>query len=735
MTNQSYRINAWVVEPHLNKIRQGDKEITLVPKVMKLLNLLASRPMQVITQDELIEVVWEGQSVTDSSLYQAVAKLRKSLGDDASNPSYIEKISGSGYRLIAPVVQIQGETGDTRAFSLQSKSLKFLLTGVVLVLVLVIVFWLISDGRNLILTSMDSNHTSEMSNQQSLVSQISTMTFIDLKLTEENPPQAAMALNDILLTQLSRIEQLSLVHLKHEQSSLKTQAVMRGKITRQQGSLRVFIQIEDIDSQQVIWAKYYQGELNDLFSLQDQIVENLLDLFQKKQANKLLKGQKIDSALFEEYLTARGFWEQRTPQSLEKAKEIFERIKITDKLFPLAAVGLCDTYLYLHIYSDWKLEEVINYCEPLLHTALKQQPNLGEALAAKGMLLSYQKKFILAQESFEKAIQASPNYYLTYLWYGNMIRELGRYPEALSMIEKAFELSPMSAQVNRSLAYAFLNLRRVTDARHYYDRSLELDDKFPNRAVADLDFYELNTTRALAFLVWTQEHSDILKKRPNYQLTESQVLLSLGEINRVEEQLESLKEALVNPSFFLYMQASLASVNQDTSKTVVLLRERLMLHKNNQRFILPYILALYYDEQYEDALANLNNVIHIGNTSEVDITLDNHYILSTYIQIMHQLGRLDEVKELTAELKKWYIEQPVHHDLAYANWQIFIGEKSKARIIILKLMKQGWLPDFNAEVFPIANMKRLFIQSGLGEQRFLELLQLNREQVLKSDKL
>ena len=103
MTIHSFKIENWTIEPTLNRISSEDVEIVLVPKVMKLLRVLATHPNQVLSQDQLINEVWEGNSVSDSSLYQAVAKLRKALGDDASNPRFIERISGQGYRLIATV--------------------------------------------------------------------------------------------------------------------------------------------------------------------------------------------------------------------------------------------------------------------------------------------------------------------------------------------------------------------------------------------------------------------------------------------------------------------------------------------------------------------------------------------------------------------------------------------------------------------------------------------------------
>jgi DNA-binding winged helix-turn-helix (wHTH) protein len=72
--------------------------------------------------------VWQQQVVSDSSVYQAIAQLRKALGDTAAEPTYIQRVSGKGYRLIAqvkapPTLTNQTKTGtDTRGTVTQEVS-------------------------------------------------------------------------------------------------------------------------------------------------------------------------------------------------------------------------------------------------------------------------------------------------------------------------------------------------------------------------------------------------------------------------------------------------------------------------------------------------------------------------------------------------------------------------------------------------------------------------------------
>ncbi|MEO8191460.1 MAG: winged helix-turn-helix domain-containing protein [Acidobacteriota bacterium] len=95
------------VQPDLHRVVSADGVITLEPKVLGVLLLLASRPGEVITKEELFRVVWEGAFVTEDVLTRAIGELRRTFGDSASEPRVIETIRKSGYRLVAPIAVFQ----------------------------------------------------------------------------------------------------------------------------------------------------------------------------------------------------------------------------------------------------------------------------------------------------------------------------------------------------------------------------------------------------------------------------------------------------------------------------------------------------------------------------------------------------------------------------------------------------------------------------------------------------
>jgi Tol biopolymer transport system component/DNA-binding winged helix-turn-helix (wHTH) protein len=99
------RIGTFVVDLSAREVfdERGGTRARITSKALAVVTELAVNPGQVLSRDDLMDRVWSGAFPTGDVLTQAVTALRKAFGDDAEAPRYIETISKSGYRLIAPV--------------------------------------------------------------------------------------------------------------------------------------------------------------------------------------------------------------------------------------------------------------------------------------------------------------------------------------------------------------------------------------------------------------------------------------------------------------------------------------------------------------------------------------------------------------------------------------------------------------------------------------------------------
>lgn len=99
----AWRVGDWCVRPASGEISRGGETIRLEARTMRLLVCLAERAGEIVSIDELLDRVWPGVTVAPDSVYQAVASLRRILGDDSKQPTYIATVPRLGYRLVASV--------------------------------------------------------------------------------------------------------------------------------------------------------------------------------------------------------------------------------------------------------------------------------------------------------------------------------------------------------------------------------------------------------------------------------------------------------------------------------------------------------------------------------------------------------------------------------------------------------------------------------------------------------
>ncbi|MFZ5843878.1 MAG: tetratricopeptide repeat protein [Pseudomonadota bacterium] len=113
-TTARWQLGDWLIEPARNSLRPlTDSEAgerTLEPRVMAVLELLLRQSHQTsggpVSDEQLLAEVWPGIAVSDASVYQAIAQLRKALGDSGKPYRYVGRVSGKGYVLLQkPVLQ------------------------------------------------------------------------------------------------------------------------------------------------------------------------------------------------------------------------------------------------------------------------------------------------------------------------------------------------------------------------------------------------------------------------------------------------------------------------------------------------------------------------------------------------------------------------------------------------------------------------------------------------------
>src|SRR5260370_3159747 len=100
-TTTMLRVGDWCVNPASGQISRNGETARVEVRTMRLLLCLAEHVGEVVSIDDLLDRVWSDVTVAPDSVYQAVASLRRLLGDDPKQPAYIETMPRLGSRIVA----------------------------------------------------------------------------------------------------------------------------------------------------------------------------------------------------------------------------------------------------------------------------------------------------------------------------------------------------------------------------------------------------------------------------------------------------------------------------------------------------------------------------------------------------------------------------------------------------------------------------------------------------------
>jgi serine/threonine protein kinase len=103
------RFGPFEANTYTGELHKDGARIKLAPQAFRILTLLAGRPGELITREEIQRVVWPNETVVefDHSINTAVKRIREALNDSRGEPQYLETLPRRGYRFIAPVERVE----------------------------------------------------------------------------------------------------------------------------------------------------------------------------------------------------------------------------------------------------------------------------------------------------------------------------------------------------------------------------------------------------------------------------------------------------------------------------------------------------------------------------------------------------------------------------------------------------------------------------------------------------
>lgn len=262
---------------------------------------------------------------------------------------------------------------------------------------------------------------------------------------------------------------------------LAVETVLEGSVRRSGQMLRITAQLIDVETGYHLWSDTYDRELSNIFAIQDEISEAIVQSLQVHLTGveaTPAKSRETDFEAYNNYLIARGLVARRKEEFLQQALVFYDKALAIDPNYAPAysgkavAVLLSNRFFYGHIL--WGEDE--RQAQVLIDQALAIDPDDPTAFAAQGLLqnglLSY-SEWDETIAMLERAVELNPSDADAHMWLGTALSSVFRLEEALRSYLKAAKLDPVSLNRRSNLVGAYVAMGDIEKAHLIIEDTLK----------------------------------------------------------------------------------------------------------------------------------------------------------------------------------------------------------------------------------------------------------------------
>jgi TolB-like protein/Tfp pilus assembly protein PilF len=354
---------------------------------------------------------------------------------------------------------------------------------------------------------------------------------------------------DEILTRLSKIADLKVIsrtstqHYKSAPENLPEIAkqlgvanILEGSVQKSGDAVRVNVQLIKAANDSHLWADTFDRKLTDIFSVESEVAKAIADQLRAHLSGReeqVIAAKSTDNPeAYDAYLRGLAYTLKtaETPANALGAQKYLREAVRLDPKFALSWALL--SYVETNGYITLTLQPTVALREEArqaAETALTLQPNLGEAVLAKGYYhYACLKDYDTAERYFEQARQFLPNSSRISESLAYVTRRRGQWDRSESYFNEADRLDPRNVNLLTQHALSYACLRRFPEALRKLDQVLNITPDDPDTLVnkASIAQAEGDLPRASALLaplhpaandttvLETQVYQAILERRP-----------------------------------------------------------------------------------------------------------------------------------------------------------------------------------------------------------------------------
>jgi tetratricopeptide (TPR) repeat protein len=326
--------------------------------------------------------------------------------------------------------------------------------------------------------------------------------------------------------------------------------IMEGAVQRSGDQVRINVQLIDAATDEHLWAEIYDRKLtaDNLFAIQSEISGQIADALKTSlsadEQQRISDQPTANIDAYNAYLRGRQALAQNNSEGANSALRAFREAVELDPEFALAWAGYAHAVDHMFRYSDMKLDETKALLEETAGMAISLNDQLAEAYLAQDLLISYRDGGWREEReaSLLRAMDLSPGLAETWLRYSGYLQNFDdRLADALSAVERAAELDPLSRKIRNTQVQVLTRVGRLDEAEEQLRRLIQMDPDFAinYRTMAGIQAEKGHIAEAL---MWQRRAQEKDPGNILFQLQEVWFLTSMG----MEEEYDGLIERISN---------------------------------------------------------------------------------------------------------------------------------------------------------------------------------------------
>ncbi len=325
---------------------------------------------------------------------------------------------------------------------------------------------------------------------------IAVLPFVNMSNDPENE-YFSDGISEEILNALTRVEGIrvtsrtSSFSFKGKQEDVRqiglklgVSAILEGSVRKAGNKIRITAQLINTADGYHIWSEVFDGNLDDIFQLQDEISLKILNRLKENFApvqnhDPIIKPATGNIDAYNIYLKGLYHWNKSKPEDIRIAIKNFEEAIQKDPQFadPYCALSYC--FSFLGSAGMMNPSEAFAKAKNFTLKAIEIDPgNANAHLSLATISFFHNWDFDSAEASLQKALNLNLNSSFINQLHGWLLITKGDFEKAIEKMEQALLLDPVSLPLITNLADAYSFAGKFEKALAQYDKVIELDPAF-----------------------------------------------------------------------------------------------------------------------------------------------------------------------------------------------------------------------------------------------------------------